>query len=250
MSRILVLILFVQIFAACRTSKSLVVNKKLTTITFDQLTNKVAENQNFNFFSAKGKISYSDADFSGEADATLKVFKDSFAVLTIKKFGIELFRILINQDSVTALDRIQHTWQRSSISEWSSSFSVPIDFIMMQDIITSGFYLTDYLVYDLKNIEKLYQVEGSSELFLMNTSFFYAPLQSSEIKIIQSNKTAYVHFVKHISLDKKLVPSEINIRYVGSNQVEEKLIHIAWKEIHFNPIDPIKFEIPKSYTPL
>ncbi|MEO6190903.1 MAG: DUF4292 domain-containing protein [Saprospiraceae bacterium] len=216
----------------------------------DELIEKIYTHQEYKFYSAKGEVEYSGSDFSGNADASLKIIKDSLALLTIKKFGIELFRILLDKDSVTVMDRIQNTWSKSSINSWTKSYSVPLDFIMIQDVLTTGLYLTEYLSYELSTTPHSYLIKGNSELFQMNNELFYAPVKPFKIMISQNSSVVKIDFLKHLLVDKKNYPSTIQVYFQDAMKPEAHSIHIDWKEIKINSPEQIKFEIPKSYTKL
>ena len=236
----------------CSSSKKKIVDSKALTKVkdLDELIEKIYNHQEYKFYSAKGEIEYSGSDFEGNADASLKIIKDSLALFTIKKFGIELFRILLDKDSVTILDRIQNTWSKSSINSWTKSYSVPLDFIMIQDLLTTGLYLTEYLSYELSTTPQSYLIKGTSELFQMNNELFYAPVKPIKILISQNSSFVKIDFSKHLWVDNKNYPAAIQVHFQDSMKSDAHSIHINWKEIKINSPEQIKFEIPKSYTHL
>ncbi len=233
---------------ACSGSKKLpkIINED-PRINLDSLLNKIYEHQEYKTYFAKGTASYSGADFEGTADAQLKVVKDSFAICVIKKLGIELLRLYINHDSITILDRIDKSWQRQSIQDWTARLLLPIDYFMIQDLITTGFYLSEYLSYEWKQSKDTSLLIGSSELFQFNTKIQVQALASQEIDFHSFGNYCKIKIPNHQIVSDRNIPSRFIILF-RSKLAEEKFIRFAWKEIKLNTEENLKFDIPTHYT--
>ncbi|NOT37787.1 MAG: DUF4292 domain-containing protein [Saprospiraceae bacterium] len=208
--------------------------------------NSIYSQQQFLTYFAKGSLYYSGSEFEGAADCQLRIIKDSIACLIIKKLGIELFRILIERDSVTVLDRIENTWQKNSIIQWTSQLKLPVDFYLIQDVLTSGFYLSEYLSYEWKQSPDTSLLMGTSELFQFNTQILLQPLRSSSINFNSLGQFTTIDILKHESINGNLLPKSFEFRFRNERN-EIKFIHIESKEIKLNSKETIKFEIPTHY---
>lgn len=216
-------------------------------MSMDSVLNAIYNHQEYNTFFAKGEVSYSDAEFDGTADAQLRILKDSMACLIIKKIGIELFRILVDKDSVIILDRIEKTWQKKSIQDWTSQLKLPIDYYLIQDVISTGFYLSEYLSYEWHQKSDSSVLNGSSELFQFNTYMNLNPLRSLKILFNSLGQESTIQIAKHYTKNGKIIPQNIMIQFKNTFN-EKKFIHLNWKEINLNSEETIKFDIPSHYT--
>lgn len=244
-----ILFLFI-VTVSCAGSK---VNKakhriKLTPISISSLIEKILDHQEYKYYSAKGTVSYSGSDFEGSADAHLKLIKDSIALIVIRKFGIELSRILLTPDTVTILDRIENTYQKRSFNEWTAPYNLPIDYQMLQDILTTGFYLGDYLHYELSDSNSYYLLKGHSELFSTSSQLIFAPIEPIKMIIEQSFRKAELNISKSIEIGKRKFPSQMLLTYNDLANLREHKIEIHWNQITLESPEAIKFEIPKHYS--
>lgn len=243
------LLLLTLLLVSCHTSKHLANSPKKTDhATLTELMDNISETQKFRTYSAKGTLSYSGADFGGEAEAQLKVIYDSVALLTIRKYGIELFRLLLDKDSVTSLDRIDNSWSKNSISEWAKNYKVPLDFLMIQDIVTSGFYLTEYLSYQLEKNSECYRMKGFSELFTMTTDLTYAPPKPRKMSLRQDRKVLEIGFNEITTFNGRVCPKSMEAVFKDEVSGTVDKIIIKWKEISIDKEASIKFVIPDHYT--
>lgn len=233
---------------SCSGSKKMMGTRGIQTfISIDSLFNQIYEQQSYQSYLAKGTIAYSGSDFEGEADAQLFVLKDSFAICIIKKLGIELARMYIDKDSICFLDRIEKTWFRRSIQNWVESVSLPVDYFLIQDILTTGFYLTDYLSYDWQQVKDSSVLLGISELFEMSFNIGFNPINCKSITFKSLGNQAEFNIEKSTIINSKAIPSSIDI-YLLNELKNEKFLRIKWKEIQLNNSERLKFDIPSRYT--
>ncbi|MEP7196719.1 MAG: DUF4292 domain-containing protein [Saprospiraceae bacterium] len=247
----IVLILIPVLILSCSSSHRKVLESKTQEHPISDLNvlvDKINKQQEYQFYSAKGSITYNGSDFDGTAEAHLKIIKDSMAVLTIKKFGIELLRIKFDRDSICILDRIQNTWSKSSISSWTNAYSIPIDYYLIQDVVSTGFHLQDFLSYELINKKDTGIISGYSEQYQMKNKFLSNDLKPLQFEIIQNNRIGSVEIRKSTKIDQKYFPNDLFIKYQLENQGPIQKISIQWREIVLNIPESIKFEIPGHYT--
>lgn len=248
-SKKITLLFVTLLLISCHTSKQMAHSpEKTDNATLEELMDQISEAQKFKTYSAKGTVSYTGADSGGDADAQLKVIYDSAALLIIRKYGIELFRLLLDKDSVTSLDRIDNSWSKNSISEWAKSYKVPLDYLMIQDIVTSGFYLTEYLSYQLEKNSEGYSVKGFSELFTMTTDLTYSPPKPLKMSLRQDRRLLDIGFNEITTFSGRVCPKSLEAVYKDEVLGTTDKIIIKWKEISIDKEVSIKFAIPDHYT--
>ena len=92
----------------------------------------------YNTFSCKAKISYSDQQNGVvNLNATIRMKKDSVIWISVSPgIGIEVARILITADSIRIIDRINHKYISRGVAYLGQFISYPVDLREMQNIIT------------------------------------------------------------------------------------------------------------------
>ena len=250
MRKAFLILLSGMFFAVCHPARRTSVNavRKTDDVTLEKLMDKITTAQEFKTYFAKGTVSYTGSEFDGEADAQLRVIRDSVAVLILRKYGIELFRIMVDRDSVTYMDRINNEWSRKSVLDWTAQYRMPIDFFMLQDIVTTGFYLTDDLFYELEKGKDRYSIKGYSELFSMTSEVAYAPPQPLAMRLMKDGKTLDFTFSDLQKAEGRNAPRSIHATYRDGSDVSPEQINIHWSEISFDKEGQVRFSIPERYT--
>ncbi len=147
-------------FSACRATKKIqqVIVKKDTVVTVDtpvlklpthadtvRMANEVLANVekkyiNFNTFSAKIKVDYTNAkgkqpDFV----ANVRMLKDSVIWISLgNEIGIEGIRVLITKDSIKMLDKLANTYQVRPLSHIQELAQIPFTFADLQNILVGN----------------------------------------------------------------------------------------------------------------
>ncbi|MBK7304621.1 MAG: DUF4292 domain-containing protein [Saprospiraceae bacterium] len=237
------------VLASCSTlkRKSKEIRSTATQANINNLKEELESRQDYQYLSLKGIMEFEDQDISTSAQVTLQSKKDSIILLSLRKLGFEVARALINPDSIVIIDRINHSWAKLDIDEWSQKLNIPIDFYGIQDILISGVHLPDGPEYFLQQHNDTVLITGQFENYKLQSSLLaegFFPLNTS---FQRSEKKAQMIVKELYKLDKFLIPSNLQLTY-DEEHTEIQYIKLKWSEMHTRKIESFKFTIPASYT--
>lgn len=108
-------------------------------------------------------------DYEGDGETTsfkgdLRVYRDSAIWLSIKPaLGLEAARILITTDSVKIIDRINKQYLARPIRYIADTYRVPLDFNLMQNVITGGLFYRNHKDIEATIVDNAYQLVYESD---------------------------------------------------------------------------------------
>lgn len=260
--------LIIILLSSCRSRKTKPIEPKSKVLGVDSVFTLVKQNElafeNLKIhFNAKIKIDDKTNSFRGQ----IRMYKDSLIWLSISPgLGIEVARVLIEQDSVKLINRFNKTYVNENIEFVNSILRTDLDFEMLQAILIGS----DIPYYSTKN----FQLKQDNDFYYLNTvgrSKLKKYIKNEadlnrilvqKMKIDKRTKKIVVQDIKQLkTADKRLIVSYSDLQSVESQMVAFKSIYnINDKnakiilEIDFNKItidsEKLKtpFSIPDSYS--
>ncbi len=255
------------VFSACHTSKNAqrtvtatpVINQSpattikpvdSTTIIKDQLTSLLNAPLNFTTFYGKVKADFNSEKFSGNATVYIRIQKDSAIWMSVTgPLNIEGARVLITQDSVKVINKLEGNVQLSSIDHLQKLTKLPFGFNDFQNLIIgkpSLFNSSNYNV-DVKQDSVLV----SSQQALIGYIFSFA---KSSLLLGQSNFTAKsdsnvvdanIFYNDYHLLNGINFSAARDIAVTGTAPMK---LSLNFKEYNFNQPQTFPFTISKNYT--
>jgi len=151
-----------------------------------------AHNIEYNWFSAKAKLKYSDPYDSESGTAFIRIRKDSVIWMTLKKFSVEGFRIAMNPDSIVVINRLDKTYSVSYWNELSERYETELTYEKLEKSIIGNVALpqdtsalkvqSDSTAYKFSFLEENYTHKYVIPLFL-NTISDYTIIDSRGRKV-------------------------------------------------------------------
>lgn len=127
---------------ACKPKKSLIEPPKVSgfpidstgeALTAEKLMSPVLKD--WTYFSSKIEIEYAQNSQNIKATAHVRMYRDSLIWITAGMFGMEGFRILINEDSVIVLDRLKKSYQIRKVSDLGNIGDSALSITQIQNLI-------------------------------------------------------------------------------------------------------------------
>lgn len=262
MNKVLLLLGLVLIMASCFTTKiTEPVYSKIpkTRILIDSVE---ASRFNFDWFSSKIAGKYNDDSRSFSFKGTLKIRKDSLIWMSISPgLGLELGRVLLDQDSLSFMNRFDKTYFTSSYSDLSEKVKSPLTYSRIQDLLMgnslSNFEEKKYYA-DLQN--QLFKIASVSEKQLKK-------MQRSRRKSDQEIYTALINpknskissqsLINHM-LNRNLMVSYEDFEVHDRQDFAESIgllittdkslsLHLSYSRINLTKQLKFSFKVPKSY---
>ena len=236
--------------AGCGTSKK-AENRSLRTRSSDYLLEQMVKKQvDAEWFEGKAKLGYSSDYMTMGASATIRMRKDSILWLSIKKLGFEAVRVLITQDSVYVLDRLNNQYAIENFKWLEDQFNLPADLRTMQMIFLGNpvFFSAKPLESEVE--ESTYRLSHQNEHMESN---YWLDGRELQLRKMSFNDQRYGRSFDYElgsyqpAPDKQIFSYFRNIA-INSQETGKANLEIKFSEIELNVPKNIRFEIPKKYT--
>ncbi|MCK9450776.1 MAG: DUF4292 domain-containing protein [Bacteroidales bacterium] len=255
-------IVFVQ---GCKTKRA-IIKKPLKEEGEAFLLQKMSESElNFNFFSARCAISVvsdkkSKSDFRGQ----IRIQKDSIIWLSLSPaLGIEVARLMISQDSIWFINRIDKTYFKGDYDFINSFFQTTIDFDILQALLVGNdmtYYEDDsfraaidameYRLGAAKRSKKKKQLllEDSPNILIQNIWLNPDNFKITKVNLKefgQENKQLEMRYSHFSAVKNQLVPTELDMLL----QAEKKIrIGLHFSNIELDEPLSFPFKVPSKYS--
>ncbi len=262
MNKMLFLLFFVTTLWSCRSSR--------VTKPFYSKAPKVEViiedlySEHFDFLSMNAKISgkYAGEDQSFSFKGNIKIQKDSLIWLTISPgLGLELGRVLIDEDSIHFINRFDKTYFRSSYPDLSKRLKSPLSYERIQAILIGNvmsdlaqkkyyssieaqkFVLCSMSPKQLKKIEKSRR-KPNQEVYLASVNPENSKILTQEFTnygLSQSLKIDYQDFESH---NEKWLAESLELKLEASQNMT---LNLSYSKINLNKALKFPFSVPRSY---
>jgi hypothetical protein len=100
----------------------------------------MVNNFDFNYLSSKGQITLNDKNDNLSSGVTIRMKKDSVIWVSVQPgLGIEAARMMLTQDSVYMMNRLQKEYVATDYSFLRNKFQVDVDFEALQAILLGNY---------------------------------------------------------------------------------------------------------------
>jgi hypothetical protein len=267
MMRVFAFILAVCLLASCRSTKKIqtAIAKKDTAVilpandyradslrfirtTLQQLdSNRV----DYKTFTAKMDVDYSGAgDKKYRVNANLRMYRDSAIWLSVNAIlGIEAMRVLITQDSVFLIDKLNKTYTSRSVDYLKEITSLPLNLATLQNLLIGNVVFLD------SNIVS-YSRNGNNTLSLLSMGSFFKnliTLNADNKQLVHSklddvdisrSRTADLSYSDYETKRGPLFSTKRKITVAEKNKLD---IAMEFKAYDFNQEVSFPFSIPRNF---
>ncbi|MCD6179893.1 MAG: DUF4292 domain-containing protein [Bacteroidales bacterium] len=264
---ILSIILFISVFSSCKNQR---VERKKTIKLYgpDYVLKEMHHNQSaFEWFSGKATANFIQGKKKTSFTALIRMKSDSIIWISISSgIGIEGARLLLTQDSVKYINRIDKTYFVGDYKFLSSFINSKIDFSMIQALLTAK----DFSWYDYQNLKvkldnQLYQIESTnrhklkkqSKMISFEHPVYYQSLwvnpetfkiEKVKIKKIgKENKKMFASYKQYKLINEQLIPYSLEIKLYNEKEMS---LEILYHKIGLDKKVGFPFSISKKYSPI
>jgi hypothetical protein len=262
--RYTILCLSLVILASCTTQRK-IIREPIKEEGADYLFKKLKENElKFDWLTIKFSAEYRNKDQKNSFGGQMRIRKDSLIWLTMSPMmGIEVMRLMISQDSVKFINRLNNTYFVGDYDYLNKYLNTNIDYDILQSFLIGNdlsFYengtfkaAIDKGVYKLSTAERrklkkfVRNTEESLKIFIQNIW-----LDPTTFKIIQADvkeaKKDHIRMEANYK-DFKLVgtqlfPHETEYTISAGNQIQ---VQATFSRITVDEPQQFPFKIPPSY---
>jgi hypothetical protein len=207
---------------------------------------------NFQTFSGKIKVEYTDKDGKGpELTVFARVIKDSAIWLSINAtvFSYEAFRVLITKDSVKVLNKRDKIVQLRSVSYLQEITQLPFDFTTLQDLVIGNpIYVDSNIVFYRKN-ENNISLMSSGEYFknlitVSNNNYLVENSKLDDVDM-RRNRTCALSYGNYENKIGIQFPTLRKITVAEKSKID---VDMDFKQYSFNETLSLPFSIPRNYA--
>lgn len=265
-SQLLISLIFIlSILSSCGIFKKTIKERSLLkkdTLTDKQLTNTLDSLKNhyfeFKTFYSGFKGKFEQNGKSIPLKGIIKIKKDTFIQISIRPtLGIELAKILLTNDSVKFLDKVQKQFIKEDYLYLQKKFGVEFNYQILQSILINRFFI--YPKDNNVNSYKLDISENNKTLKLTSKGIFLGKNTIHELKILQNkfyiinNKISLLNEKRNVNIlysdfnkiNNYNFPKFLQIK-LSENLIKIK-INIEYKNIQLNKSLKPSFSIPQNY---
>jgi hypothetical protein len=183
-NRILLLFSLIFLFSSCK--------KDLFQFSYSEKKRLKIEELEFDYLQVKSKLKYDDGIQNFNANATIRIRRDSLIWISISSTGVEAIRSIIQKDSIFVIDRLNKKYRQFSFDSLQRAYNIQIDYDMVQSAL----------------IGNLIKSRGNNDKVLKDEDFFILKQNSDNLDIdnFVNSKTMKIEKV-----NVKDVPSESNL---------------------------------------
>lgn len=128
MSRYILLLFLSILFTSCK--------KNIYNLSFLEKKKLHVDEVDFDYFSGKSKIKFLDDNQSVDANANIRIKKDSIIWISVTPgLGIEMIRAVILHDSIHVMDRMNKSYYTYDFDSLSTKLKFKIDYDMLEAML-------------------------------------------------------------------------------------------------------------------
>jgi hypothetical protein len=231
----------------------------------DYLFEKLKKNElNFDWFTSKFSANYINKGESNSFNGQIRIHRDSVIWLSFSPLlGIEVFRMIITQDSVKFINRINNTYFVGDYDYVNKFLNTNIDFDILQSFMIGNdlsFYENgkfraslDGDHYKLSTAERMKLkkfVRNSQEpLKILIQNIWIDPetfkiIRADVKEIRKQNLKLEANYSAFERVEGQLFPKEINFDIYAENNIH---VSVEFGKININTSQLFPFKIPPSY---
>lgn len=202
----------------------------------------------YNTFSGKIEVDFSDGSKKVNANAHVRMQKDSLIWLSVTgPLGIEGLRLLISADSVKILDKQNKIYRARGISFLEEVTALPLDLATLQDLLIGNpiYFSSEILNYSKVDGKISLSHKGDYFHHLLLVSATDQSIESSNLRdIANSSRSALITYADYERQKGNLFPQKRSITVIDTVEMNIKL---DYKQYEFNEKLSFPFSIPKNY---
>jgi len=226
-------------------------NQKLTSI-FDIAGDRIVVNEaDFDYLSAKAKISFEDGAKNISGVANIRMRKDSVLWISLSPgFGVEVVRAMVTIDSAFVIDKINKKFLSFSFESLSKKFDFDLNFNLIQSVIL-GNLIYPYKRERLVKENEVYTCNQQVDQFQFENIIGASTMKLEKLKVNDANtqNSISVTYSDFQRVQEQVLPFLIKTQfdYAKQDKSPTKMgIEFKQSEIEKKPLK-FPFNVPSKY---
>ena len=202
------------------------------------------------WLSAKARITYKDEAQTRKFNANIRMRKDSVIWMNIKKLSVEAFRVLITQDSIYIIDRLEKKYYIHGLDFVEEKFNFPGQFQALQTAILGNPYFFDQQKLSAEIADQQYQLTSGNEIrtrskYLLNGMDY--SLESMSFFDVERNRKLGIDLSNYMTVIDNLIFPHSRFYSVESKETGLAEIDMKFSKVELNIPKNIVFSVSSRY---
>ena len=252
-------------FSACHSSKH--VEKEISKVlAVDSVFDAMRAHQfQYDWFQGKFSADYKSGDKKQSFSGQFRIRKDSTIWLSIYAvMNIEVFRVIITQDSIYMLNRLKKTYYHRNINFLNEQLGTDIDFDILQSLLIGtdfNYYETTKFTLDVSDdryklstisrgkLKRYVRTQEDLDMILVQNMLIDKTnfkIKKQSVRLVKNpNKKVVAHYRNFKEVDNQIFPFEMEYKLVGDKVIN---LNVKYKSVIINKPLTFPFKVPKKYN--
>jgi len=241
------LLSFSSLFLSCKTSKE---TAKLPDKKFDadSILAELEKNSiSFDWFSAKTRVNYEDKSVSKSFNASIRMRKDSVIWISVTTImGVEAARLLIRDDSVFVMDKLNKKYQAEHLSFLEQYFPFPLEVGLIQKILVGDAMPAASDKSNIRKEKNSYVLFSENKYYRHTINFNADDLTISTEHLVdrQNDRSLSLTFDDYKTDDRGVFSYARKINFSGNEKVR---LVLKFSKIKWNEPQSFPFHVGEKY---
>jgi len=246
--KVFILLFITLVFlSSCKSSKEVsgTRNKKLSA---DSVLVALENSRiQYEWFSAKARVNYEDNSTSKSFTASIRMRKDSVIWISVTTMlGVEAARLLIRNDSVFFLDRLNKMYNHEPLPFLEQYFSFPFDITLLQKILVGDalFIAPEQAKIKQDKNKCTFASENEQYKYMLNFDSDNLTISTEHLTDIQSDRSISLIFDDYQSENDKLFSYARTITVKADEPIE---LSLKFSKVKWNEPLTFPFQVNEKY---
>lgn len=219
----------------------------------------LAESFSFQTFSARLNLSLTSGTRSMSSRANIRIMKDEALQVSVQPlFGVEMFRLYMDPDSVVVLDRMNKRYVKESITALKEHYPVGFDFYTLQSIFTNAVFVSGKEEPEPSDFQKFAYTRTSDRNYYLATEDPESGIEYS-FTVNGDDRVTFTHLMQpkenyslqwsygnFVVLDQATFPHKMNASIASaSRRINTEFV---FSDVVLDEPLQLTLQIPESYT--
>lgn len=202
------------------------------------------------WLSSRAKITFKDESQTRKFNANIRLRKDSVIWMNVKKLSVEAFRILITQDSIHIIDRLNKKYYIHGLDYIEEKFNFPGQFQALQTAILGNPFFFEEQKLSASIADQQYQLTSGSEIrtrsqYLVNGRDY--SLKEMSFFDVERNRKLKANVSNYLAVIDNLIFPHNRIYTVESKETGIAKIDMKFSKVELNVPKKIIFSVSNKY---
>ncbi len=236
--------------SSCKTKKATSESTGIESYSAEDVKYKImASNIYFDFLEASGVAEISSPDLNISGNFVLRLHHDNTAWMVVKKFGIEAARVLIQNDTITVLNRFEKSVYQMQVKDGLKKLGLNMSQNDIIEFLAGNSVIHNSKFVSIKQDSFTYEYKTAFDDLIANYTFdaVNESVERATFADMQNN-TFSVGYSDFRVIDEVQMTAYNRFLETNDPRIGETSVNLKFKEISINEELSFPFDIPVHYT--